>query len=193
MREVVDRIVKLSGRRQVIVFTHNVWFAIELLNRFEKDKDRCSYYDIAEDGGVFGIITGGSHPRTDSVSSIRKRLNALITEARKLSGESQAALIEHGYGHIRAWCEVVVESELLAGAIERYKPHVRMTVLDKINTQALGPAVEAIVPIFEKACRFIGGHSQPLETLNVRPSLSELEKDWATLQAALKEYQEAPR
>lgn len=191
MREVVDRIVKLSARRQVIVFTHNVWFAIELLNRFEKDKDRCSYYDIAEDGGVCGIVTGGSSPRVDSVSGIRKRLNVLLADAKKLSGEAQAALIEHGYGHVRAWCEVAVESELLAAAIERYKPHVRMTVLEKIKTQALAPAIEIIVPIFEKACRYIGGHSQPLETLNVRPSLSDLEKDWAALQAALKAYQEA--
>lgn len=64
-------------------------------------------------------------------------------------------------------------------------------VLDKIKTQALQPAIEVIVPIFERACRYIAGHSQPLETLNVRPSLFDLESDWAALQAALRTYQDA--
>jgi hypothetical protein len=68
---------------------------------------------------------------------------------------------------------------------------VRMTALDKIKPQALGPAVDVIVPTFEKACRYIGGHSQPLETLNIRPSLAELVADWSALQAALKTYQDA--
>jgi len=191
MREVVDRIVKLSARRQVVVFTHNVWFAIELLNRFEKDKDRCSYYDIAENAGACGFVTGGSHPRVDTVRLIKGKINDVLQQARKLTGEAQAALIERGYEHIRAWCEVAVESELLLEVIERYKPHVKMTALPKIKPQALGPAVGTIVPIFEKACRYIGGHSQPLETLNVRPSLAELEADWSALQAALKTYQDA--
>ena len=192
MREVVDRIVRLSTRRQVIVFTHNVWFAVELLNRFDKDnKERCSYYDIAEDGGVCGIVTGGSSPRTDTESSIRTKLNKLITEAKNVTGEAQAALIERGYGHVRAWCEVAVEKVLLAEAVERYKPHIRMTVLEQIKPHALKPAVEIIVPIFERACRFIAAHSQPLETLNVRPSLSDLEKDWRALQDALKAYKDA--
>lgn len=191
MREVTDRIVKLASRRQVIVFTHNVWFAIELLNRFEKDRDGCSYYDIVEDGGSCGIVSGGTSPRSDNLKSIRGRLNDAIAQAKKLTGEAQAALIERGYAHVRAWCEVAVETELLAAAIERYKPHVRMTVLDKIKTQALGPAIGVVVPIFERACRYIAAHSQPLETLNVRPSLSDLESDWAALQTALKTYQDA--
>ena len=36
LRYVVDRIVALSEERQIVVFTHNIWFTAELLNRFEK-------------------------------------------------------------------------------------------------------------------------------------------------------------
>jgi hypothetical protein len=35
------------------------------------------------------------------------------------------------------------------------------------------------------------GHSQPLETLGVRPTLEELEQDWAELQSALDKYRKA--
>lgn len=188
MGEVVDRIARLCNKRQVIVFTHNIWFAVELLNRFEKAKEQVSYFDIAQDNGKCGIVTGGTSPRTDSVSSIAKRINTTVHEAKKLSGETQAALIEKGYEHVRAWCEVVVERELLQEVVQRYQPNVKMGALGKIKAQALVPAINAINPTFEKACRYIAGHSQPLETLNVRPTLAELEKDWADLQAARTAY-----
>ena len=50
MAEVVDRIAALSDTRQVIVFTHNIWFTTELLARFEKRPQDCSYYDVSRDG-----------------------------------------------------------------------------------------------------------------------------------------------
>jgi wobble nucleotide-excising tRNase len=43
LAEVVDRIAVLSETRQVIVFTHNIWFTTELLARFEKRPQDCSY------------------------------------------------------------------------------------------------------------------------------------------------------
>jgi len=48
--------------------------------------------------------------------------------------------------------------------------------------------VAVVGPMFDKACRFIGGHSQPAEQLNVRPTLQELEDDWAKLQDARRAY-----
>jgi ABC-type transport system involved in cytochrome c biogenesis ATPase subunit len=192
MGEVVDRIGRLSAKRQVVVFTHNIWFAIELVNKFENDRTKCSYFDIAQDdAGRCGIVSGGTNPRADSMSTVAGRLNKAINEAKTLTGEPQAALIESGYEHLRTWCEVVVEVELLQKVVQRYQPNVMMGALDRIKSQALGPAIATINPIFERACRFIRGHSQPLETLNVRPSLADLEKDWAAVQAALKIYKAA--
>jgi hypothetical protein len=37
--------------------------------------------------------------------------------------------------------------------------------------------------LFDKCCRYVDSHRQPLETLNVRPKLQELEDDWKRLQA----------
>jgi hypothetical protein len=65
-----------------------------------------------------------------------------------------------------------------------------MTKLPQIKADRLKKAVEAIMPVFEKACRIIASHSQPLETLNVRPNLQQLKQDWTTLQEARKAYLE---
>ncbi|MEJ7784454.1 MAG: AAA family ATPase [Solirubrobacteraceae bacterium] len=192
VREVAARIAALAGERQVIVFTHNIWLATELLSHFESDTARCTYFGISDDGAkAKGIVTPGTHPRWDTVNKTRGRINTLIQSAEAAEGETRNALVENAYSVIRAWCEVLVEKELLAGVTQRYQANVMMTALPSIKGAHLGAAVEAIIPVFEKACRVMEGHSQPLDTLGVRPSLSELKEDWAALQNARQEYQDA--
>ena len=190
VREVAARIAELARERQVIVFTHSIWLATELLSRFESDKDRCAYYGVSDEGAK-GVITAGAHPRWDTVSKTRGRINSLVQAAENAEGEVRDALIEQAYSLIRSWSEVVVETELLQGVTQRYQAHVMMTALSKIKGEHLAAAVAKIVPIFEKACRVMEGHSQPLETLAVRPALSELKQDWQDLQAARQEYLDA--
>lgn len=68
LEEVAGRIAALADVRQVIVFTHNIWLATELLARFEKREDDCSYYSVTDDEttGVKGFITRDSGPRWDT-------------------------------------------------------------------------------------------------------------------------------
>lgn len=187
IREVADRVAGLAKDRQVIVFTHNIWFATELLARFEKSKDRCSYFSVTDEGGK-GIVVRGTHPRWDNVKSITGKINDLIQSAKASEGDAREAIVEKTYSWIRSWCEVVVEQELLKGVTQRYQANVMMTLLPQIRGDRLQAATGVIGPIFERACRIMEGHSQPLETLSIRPTLEELEKDWAELRAALDTY-----
>jgi hypothetical protein len=59
-----------------------------------------------------------------------------------------------------------------------------MTRLPNINFSGLEGAVSAIFPVYEDSCRYIGSHSQPMETLNVRPTLAMLKADWKKVQDA---------
>jgi hypothetical protein len=97
-------------------------------------------------------------------------------------------LIRGAWGQIRSWCEAFIEKEVLADVTARYRPHVRMTSLPNIKTALIDATVKTVLPIFEKACRITEAHSQPLETLCVKPALEELKEDWATLQAERKKY-----
>ena len=156
----------------------------------ETDRGRCSYFGISDDGAK-GVVVPGTHPRWDTVSQIRGRINTLIQGAERAEGEVRDALIEQAYSLVRSWCEVVVETELLAGVTQRYQAHVMMTALPKIKGEHLSLAVDQILPLFQKACRVMEGHSQPLETLAVRPSLSEFKQDWSDLQTARQTYKDA--
>lgn len=186
LAQVAERIVALSEKHQVIVFTHNILFACALLDL--TDGKGLSYLEVIEENGRKGHVSSSSHPRTDSLKQTTGKINALIQDARSSEGEIRAAKIESAYERIRNWCEVFVEHELLQGVTERYSPHVGITKLDKIRVDRLAPAIGAIRPVFDRACRYIGGHSQPLETLGVRPTVADLEADWQQLQGARKDY-----
>ena len=188
IQEVSTRIAMLSRNRQVVIFTHNIWFATELLSRFEKQTDKCTYYSIEDDGALKGIVKRGSHPRWDTVKKLTGRVNAAIEAACAVEGEAREALVESAYSSVRSWIEVVVEQELLQHVVQRYQPNVALTMLPAIDGAKLDVAKAAMYPIYEKACRIIEGHSQPLETLSVRPKLDELEAEWTLLQNARTTY-----
>jgi len=61
IHEVCGRIIALAGGHQIIVFTHNIWFAAGLLSK--ADKKNWKYYDIRLEGGDAGVVTAASHRR----------------------------------------------------------------------------------------------------------------------------------
>ncbi|TFV90056.1 AAA family ATPase [Blastococcus sp. CT_GayMR16] len=189
IREVATRIAMLAEDNQVIVFTHDIFFASTLLGLFEKSK-RCTYYQITDEAGK-GEVARATGPRWDTVGNMKRKINETIQAAQKESGEARAALVRTGYGWIRSWCEVFTESALLQGVTQRYQPNVRMTTLSQIKAAALPVAIETVTRIFEDACRYIDGHSQPLASQNVSPTLAGLEAHWQELQEAQKAYGQA--
>ena len=185
---VVNRIVELSTERQVVVFTHNIWFTAELLSRFENNPGDCKYYEVSHEDQEPGKIEELQHPKWDTPKKIAKQINSRIREAEQQTGVVRGDLIRGAWSKIRSWCETFIEQEVLAGVTARYRPHVRMTTLPKIRGDLLEETTEAVLPVFEKACRMTDAHSQPLETLGLKPSLDELKRDWATLQGARTKY-----
>ncbi|WP_241991121.1 AAA family ATPase [Cryobacterium sp. Hh38] len=180
VNEVAQRIAQLADSIQVIVFTHDILFATTLLNLSEKSK-RCSLFQITDESGK-GQVTRATGLRTDSLSAIRGRINASIQNAKAQEGEVRDALVRMAYSHIRAWCEVFTEEELLKGVTKRYRANVQMTTLPSIDGSKLDEIGPKVAEMFEVACRYIDGHSQPLVTLGVSPTLTGLEQHWTELQ-----------
>ncbi len=188
LREVAERVAKLADTHQVIVFTHNIWFTTELLTFFEKRKEQVTYYSVRDSEDAKGIIAGGESPRQDNPKAIGKRIDEVIGAAKKADPPAQDALIEKGYDLLRSWIEAFVEQEMLAGITERYRPNIMMGRLSRLKPDLLADAIEELIPMFNKACRYMGGHSQPLEQLSVRPSATDLDADWARLQEIRKDF-----
>lgn len=177
INEVAGRIARLAADNQVIVFTHDILLAMTLLGLFEKSK-RCVYFQITDEDGT-GKVARATGPRWDTLNGIKGKINSVIQAAKQQEGEARDALVRDGYGWVRSWCEVLTETELLQGVTQRYQPNVGMTRLPNINTDKLGEIIPKVTEVFEEACRYIDGHSQPLVTLGVSPTLAGLEQHWS--------------
>jgi hypothetical protein len=183
---VAERLIVLSQSNQVIVFTHDIWFATTLYALSEKS-NHFAYFEMTDEGGK-GKVSRGSHPASESIGTIRKDINAIIQTANGEEGQARVALVRQGYSRLRAWCEVFAETELLAGVSRRYEPNIRMTNLANIKSEKLPETISTVNAVFDDACRYTEAHSQPLATLGVAPSLEGLERDWKKLQEARKTY-----
>ena len=174
--------MELSIDHQVIVFTHNIWFAAELLTK--ADTKKVGYFDIRFEGEDAGVVSPANRPRVDTAAQVNKRVNALIDSAGKAEDVVREALVEKGYEELRGLCEVIVEQELFKGIVQRYAPNIMMTKLEKVNIPALPKSMSSIASVFEKSCRYIASHSQPIETQGIRPTLDELRQDHIAVCAA---------
>lgn len=189
INEVARRVANLADHNQVIVFTHDIFFATTLLTLFETTK-RCRYFQVTDENGK-GCVTRATGPRWDTLGILKANINKTIEAAHAVDGEARAALVREGYNWIRSWCEVFTEMELLQGVSQRYQPNIRMTVLSNIKSDALPAATAVVTRIFEDACRYIPGHSQPLATLGVSPTLPGLETHWQELREARRQHLDA--
>ena len=139
---------------------------------------------------VKGKVDRASGPRWDTVKELKKRVDEHLRDAAAASGASQTALVEAAYGVMRSWCEVVVEEVLFADVTRRYRANVMMGGLKNVRPDRLAQAIATIGDLFDRACRFIPDHSQPLPTLSTRPTVAEAQADWQAGEAAVKAYRQ---
>ena len=183
LQHVVDRLVELSESRQVVVFTHNIWFTMELLARFDRNRKACTYYYVSKVGQEYGLVSAGESPRLDTWSDKKKRINKMIDRAEQESDKTMHdVLVEKGYDDLRGACEIIVERDLLMDVVQSHRPNVMVANLLRVRFEDLPEASATVNKIFDRCCRFTGAHKQPLETLSVRPSLDQLKEDWRALQ-----------
>jgi hypothetical protein len=177
-KEVAKRLVELSEEQQVVIFTHNVWFAAELLEL--ADKTACEYMEVASTGGVSGVIQEEVNPRHDSPEKIEKKIKKLLNQNPK-DPTIEAALAASGYQWIRAWCEAFVEQRLFADVVRRFRDNISMTNLGKINGSAVEQAAAVIDPIFDRASEYIEAHASTMDQAANSPTFGELQNDFDTL------------
>ncbi len=73
INEVARRVASLAEDNQVIVFTHDIFFATTLLSLFETSK-RCVYFQVTDEDGK-GKVTRASGPRWDSLGNLKSNIN----------------------------------------------------------------------------------------------------------------------
>jgi hypothetical protein len=67
---VAGRLAELCLQRQVIVFTHDVWFVEELLGRMGSDRGCYSYYNVIDRPTAGVVVAAGEQEPTPAQTSV---------------------------------------------------------------------------------------------------------------------------
>ncbi len=190
LKEVSNRIAALVPECQVVVFTHDIWLATELLSRFDRRPGECTYYMVSDDPttGAIGKVDRATGPRWDTAKALKKRVEQHLQDAAATSGTAQTALVEAAFGQMRSWCEVVVEEVIFGDVSRRYRANIMMGGLRDVHPERMQAVIDVIWQLFDDACRYIPDHSQPLTTLSARPNLADARTRWSAALEAVSAY-----
>lgn len=189
-RSVAERLVAEAADRQVVVFTHDLFFLHVLLERAEGDGvDVASCYLRRTNLGA-GFTTK-SLPTP--ALKIRKRighLNDLWQNAQSLfaRGEREEYESRGGeiYGLLRSAWERGVEEILLHGVVERFRPSVQTHGRIKMLSDICEEDCSAVHEAMSKCSTFLQGHDQSLGGNEPFPNPEELKKDIDALDSWVK-------
>lgn len=177
---IADLIYRLSLERQVIVFTHNIMFYYYLYNACSKDKNKENkFFKVDEiDKLNKGFVSESFSGRLENLKEIMKKLKVQeqTINSKACFGDALEEALKKGYADIRTWCELMVEEGFFKSVIRRYEPNIMFTKVNSIN----GDFVEELITVselFDKACRWMAGHSQPTETQHSRATKEAFNED----------------
>lgn len=181
---VASRIAALSEERQVVVFTHSIPFAAELLDNVEKPKGRFLYYEVERDGSRAGAVVRLESPRMDSPKALEQTIRETIARAEaEKPGEMRRVFVKKGYDHLRSLCEVVIENEIFGNVVRRFRRNVMVGSLTKLAFPVLEEVCTEVEALFARICGIIDAHSQPDDVIGVQWNLDDLKADMAALSA----------
>ncbi|MEK4871230.1 AAA family ATPase [Niallia sp. FSL W8-1348] len=174
-------IYNLSKDRQVIVYTHNILFYYFLYNQCESDKNtENKFYKVdSYDQNNKGLVSESFSGRLDSIGDLKKKINGYKQkiENKNCIGDELEYNISLAYTEIRTWCELIVEEGFFKSIIRRYEPNIRFTKLSDIDGSFIYE-LETVTDLFNRSCRWMIGHSQPIETLHSKPNREDFFEDF---------------
>lgn len=190
-KRIAYRLVEESKNRPVIVFTHDVSFAVLLMKAIEENKAELTQLTIQKQADTPGIVSSGLPWNALTTKNRISRLNQMSQEelrtAEKGTTEEYQKEITRCYSYLRSAWERAVEEILLGGVVERYSPVV--------HTQKLGEAIKAsdydidvIKAAMTKCSSITEAHDDPCVSQPNLPSSDEFRKDVDTLDAWRKNY-----
>ena len=176
--DVAKRLLLLSKKRQVIIFTHSILLFNSIFYYIHQpDYSRINYklYSSSNNFGKTGFIDEAE----EEIGSIKKYLSKinkiLCNTSHDVKKESDIAA--DGYGDLRSAIELFIEYEVLQGTVKRYQKNVALSLFIKIDGTKINETKSKINDIFERCCGYISGHSNPTIVQN-SPTIQELRKDF---------------
>ena len=187
IEDVSRRLLTLSRKRQVIVFTHSVLLFNSIMHhcKLATYKDLKSIlYDIWSDYGQTGNISVTTAD-VEKVKIYTAKINSLLQNRPKERRENEIAA--EGFGELRSAIELSVEHHIFRGIVKRYQSNIALTNLVKVDGILLNKHKDKLNEIYERCCRYTNAHSNPEEVIT-QPTVEELKLDFETFMDIHKQF-----
>ncbi|GEM_PF-321784 len=192
--KIAERLVQEGAKRQVIIFTHNIGFLMELRDAQENfakagTSINMVVHSVRRDSKNSGISTEGAPwsglPVTQRCQMLEERVHKikhLYLDEREEYNE-KAALI---YGLLRECWESCIEDDLLYKVVCRYRNSVQPMKLIEVDVESSD--FNLIDLNYSKASKWFRGHDRSKDLHDARPSPSEILSDIAILREYSKKF-----
>jgi len=186
---VAERIVKLASERQVVVFTHDLFFLMTLLEEARRQKVSASTSMLVKSPMGAGVVTGDipweAKKFAALVGALRKQCQATRTEAAKGNLDAFGALQSQLCKDLRKTIERAVEEVLLRGIVMRYQRQVHVSIIGKLDAIDKDD-LELLDRLMTRYSKY--EHSQTPESRVPPPSIDQVERDVEDLDAWAKAF-----
>ncbi len=177
---VARRLVEEAKTRQVIVFTHDVVFLLQLKQVAEEEKVEQRDQHVRNLAGGAGVCAEELPWVALKVKSRVGHLKRLIQDAERLHRDGHQDAYERGaveiYGYLREAWERALEEVLLGGVVERFRSSVQTRQVELLEdiTREDCRAVESAIT---KCSRWLRGHDEAPAARAPVPDPSEIKAD----------------
>jgi len=174
---VARRLMRLSKKRQVVIFTHSVLLFNSLLHLSSEPNFKslnCNFLNVKKEYGSVGVVTEAEEEKNKVKENISK-INVLVNNTPK--DRSEVDVAKEGYAELRSAVELFVEYEVFNGTVQRYQKHISIGRFMNVKSDIISNHKESLNDIYDRCCGFIGAHSNPQVVYN-DPTLDDLKSDF---------------
>lgn len=187
---VASILANLSKERQVIVFTHDIYFMTKLERNVNSLNSKIDYLWIWGDENVSGYTKNELPFRRKTPQKMldwpKGKLQHLKNAGFRLDPDQKREIVSQFYKYLRMTWEAAIEKVFLASVIQRYDYRVKVGGVARLNlTEEMKEDVDEGWTNSSEFLHFEGDlSSKPLPTIN------QMEKDYNALEQFINKYKE---
>lgn len=175
---IAARLVQEAGKRQVIVFTHDISFLVDLQSKSVSQEQYCHCVTVCRQGNDAGVVREGEPWHAMEVN---KRLNlldqwvpeiALLYETNPEQYNKKAGML---YSHLRETWEAAIEECLFNKVVRRFQPEIKTLSLREVVVEKSD--CDTIDEGMTKCSKWMFGHDLSKQISDDRPAPIELQED----------------
>lgn len=187
--KVAQRLAEESTRRQVVVFTHDPVFLVELSKAVGRNP--VLHLHLAWDNGLPGQVFEGrpwqQQRCIDRITSLERRCDELQRILSPYPGDDERRLLQSVYDDLRATIERLVEEQLVNGAVRRFDNYVKVSALKPLVMFTLAD-FEELEALYHLCSDDIRGHDAAALQGRAAPTLATLRRDVAEVRRLFEKY-----